>query len=112
MRETIDVFSYTKFKETDPTQIQDLISDEGFSRNVNDTYIILSDEDEKKYLEALNSVFYFVCLPQRLEDSGVNIEVINPTQINNQHYSVLKITFNEEGGGQIFRTSILIGSIN
>jgi hypothetical protein len=99
MRETIDGFSYTKFKVTDTTQIQDLMSNEGFSRIVNDTYIELSDEDAKKYREALNSVFYFVCLPQRLEDPGVNIEVVNPTQINDQHYSVLKVTFNEEGGG-------------
>jgi len=102
MRETVHGFSYTKIVQTDSTQIQDLFSDEGFSRTVNDTVIYLSQEDQKKYQESLNAVMYFVCLPQRLSDPGVNIEVMKSIAIKNQTYSVLKVTFDEVGGGTDF----------
>ncbi len=102
MRETVHGFSYTKIVQTDTALIQDLLSDEGFSRSVNDEDIFLSKEDQMKYQESLNSVMYFVCLPQRLTDPGVNIEVMKSTAIQDQAYSVLKVTFDEEGGGTDF----------
>lgn len=102
IREDVHGFSYSKTVTSDSLEIHDFLGEEGFSRMENGNPIALSVEDEQKYREALNSVVYFVCLPQRLTDPGVNLEVMKVTSIKNQTYSVLKVTFDEEGGGTDF----------
>ncbi len=102
IREDVHGFSYSKTVISDSLEIHDFLGEEGFSRMENGNYLSLSIEDEQKYQEALNSVVYFVCLPQRLTDPGVNLEVMKPTIIQNQLYSVLRVTFDEEGGGTDF----------
>jgi len=102
IREDIHGFSYSKTVTSDSLEIHDFLGEEGFSRMENGVNISLSAEDDQKYREALNSVVYFVCLPQRLTDPGVNLEVMHATSIKNQVYSVLKVTFDQEGGGTDF----------
>jgi hypothetical protein len=46
---------------------------------------------------------YFFQLPKPLQDPAVKAELLNPTTIKGQTYWTIKITFNQEGGGEDFQ---------
>ena len=51
----------------------------------------------------MNSVIYFFQLPKPLEDRAVNPILLNPIEIEGNEYWSLRITFDEEGGGNDFQ---------
>lgn len=92
-------FYYKVISNKDGVERVDVLKNETFTRTENGKPILLSDKDEKRFKNALNSVIYFATLPHKLQDPAVNKKYIGEQSIKNQSYEVIEITFNEEGGG-------------
>lgn len=72
----------------------------GFKRIKNDILQNVPDSMVKKYSSSINSVHYFVQLPWRINDPAVNKEYIGKELVKNKSYHLIKVTFNEDGGGE------------
>lgn len=82
--------------------VQDILSNDGFSRYINENTVELPDSLASRYGNSVNSVHYFAYLPYGLNDKAVNKEFLDETTIKNNPYYVLKVTFSEEDGGDDF----------
>lgn len=80
-------------------RVHDKLSNEGFSRSVNGNTLKLSEEDQQRYGNTLNSVVYFALLPYHLNDPAANKELLGETTIKGEPYYEIKVTFDQEGGG-------------
>lgn len=96
-------FSYTKTIHNDSLTLCYTLTHDGLTCEENGTFIVLSDEEQHKISESINSVVYFVCLPQKLFDPSVILQRQPSIEIKNQLYHVLKVRFNEDGGGKDFQ---------
>src|SRR5690606_31656644 len=67
----------------------------------------LPDTTATKYANSVNSVHYFVRLPQGLNDKAVNKELLEPESIGGKQYHKIKVTFDQEGGGDDFQDTYL-----
>ncbi|MEM6719523.1 MAG: DUF6503 family protein [Bacteroidota bacterium] len=92
-------FAYTVEITKDGTTTFDVLENGTFSRKVNNQTVTLSEKKENSAKNAVNSVIYFATLPHKLNDPAVNKKFLEETTIKDQKYDVLKVTFNEEGGG-------------
>ncbi len=92
-------FEYTKLVVKDSLEVKDVLNNEGFTRIENGKQLDLSERDQNRYSESLNSVVYFVCLPLKLYDPAVNKQYMGITEINGISYEGLKVTFDQESGG-------------
>lgn len=77
----------------------DILDNEGFVRKVNDEEVELSEEDQQKYTNSLNSVVYFALLPKFLNDPAVNKKLIGEAKVKGKPYYKIKVTFDKKGGG-------------
>lgn len=84
----------------DKDSIFDMLSNVGFERYHNEAFVKLEDTVAKKYSASVNSVHYFSVLPYGLNDKAVNKELLKSEQIKGKAYYKIKVTFNEEGGGE------------
>ena len=82
--------------------IKDQLSNTGFKRYVNDELASVPDSMAVKYTSSVNSVHYFIQLPYGLNDVAVNKTYIDLVTIKSQKYHKLKVTFNQDGGGEDF----------
>lgn len=82
--------------------INDVLTNKGFQRFVNDSVFEVSDEKAKAYSSSVNSVHYFSVLPYGLNDKAVNKSYLGKIEIKNLNYFKIKVTFNKEGGGEDF----------
>ncbi|WP_411768841.1 DUF6503 family protein [Winogradskyella sp. A3E31] len=82
--------------------IFDVLSNDGFERFVNDEKVQLPDTLIAKYTPSVNSVHYFSVLPYGLNNKAVNKFLIGKEIIKNTNYHKVKVTFDEEGGGEDF----------
>ena len=80
--------------------IHDVLNNAGFMREINGEKQTLSEKDENRYREGINSVAYFVMLPFKLLDAAVNLAHVGTTTIDNQQYDKIKVWFDTEGGGK------------
>ncbi|EDP69856.1 deoxyribose-phosphate aldolase [Flavobacteriales bacterium ALC-1] len=94
------VLSRLIVKEQD--SILDFLKGEMFQRYINEKAIIVEDSMVKKYSASVNSVHYFSTLPYGLNDKAVNKELIGEERIKEKYYYKIKVTFDEEGGGEDF----------
>lgn len=78
---------------------KDVLTNEGFKRLVNGKEVELSEKKRKSYSNTVNSVHYFVFLPSFLNDAAVHKELIGETTIKGKDYYKIKVTFDENGGG-------------
>jgi hypothetical protein len=92
-------YTYTVESSKDNTTTLDVLANGSFSRKVNNQPVTLSDKKENSAKNAVNSVIYFATLPHKLNDPAVNTTFVEATTIKGKKYDVLKVTFNEEGGG-------------
>lgn len=92
-------FRYESFLNDSIGQVHDVLTNEGFSREVNGQLLDLSEEDNIKYMNTLNSIVYFALLPYYLNDPAVNKRLLGITTIEGEPYYEIKITFDQEGGG-------------
>lgn len=93
-------YTYSSYGFKEGISTRDELNNGTFSRKVNDTIVTLSEKKKTSAIGVLNSVIYFATLPHKLNDAAVNVSYIEETTIKGQKYDVLKVTFNEEGGGE------------
>jgi hypothetical protein len=95
-------FTYTVESTKDGSTTKDVLKNGVFSRQVDNQSVTLSEKDENSAKGAINSVIYFATLPHKLNDAAVNISFVEETTIKGKKYDVLKVTFNQNGGGEDF----------
>ncbi len=83
-------------------QIEDILTNNGFERKVNNNRINLSEKDSLKYAAQINSVSYFVLLPLKLTDPATHKEIIDKVTITSKEYYKVKVSFDKNGGGKDF----------
>ncbi len=88
------------FQDSLGNEIQDIWSRLRLRRYVNGEGISIPEEKEQAYQNSLNSIFYFVFLPKSLRDPAVNLDYIDTVSIRGEQYHKIKVTFDEEGGGE------------
>lgn len=80
----------------------DELTNDGFSRYIDQEYYPLTDSLSDKYRQSVNSVHYFAMLPYGLNDQAVNKKYEGTTTIKNKEYEKIKVSFSAEGGGDDF----------
>ncbi len=86
----------------DSNSIQDIHTNIGFTRYINDTLVDLPDSLANRYANSVNSVHYFARLPYGLNDKAVNKELLGEESIQSKAYYKVKVTFDQNGGGDDF----------
>lgn len=84
------------------SEIRDVLSNNGLDRYINESFVNLPDSMATKYSASVNSVHYFAVLPYGLDGKAVNKTYVNKVDIKGKSYHKIKVTFNEEGGGEDF----------
>ena len=94
------LFTYTR-EFTDSTgKIRDVLDNDGFRRFRNGTLLDLPQGRKDAFTRSVNSVIYFTLLPFGLNDDPVNKELLQETTIAGQPYDVVRVTFDQAGGGE------------
>ena len=84
----------------DGKMITDSWIENRLERKINDITTALDEEKQQLYINSINAVFYFAFLPKSLTDPAVNATIIDEVIIHAEPYYKLKVTFDEEGGGE------------
>lgn len=87
---------------TDSGTIRDIRDISGFRRYLGDSLLTLADTTALKYSNSVNSVHYFAYLPYGLNDKAVKKELLGKSTLNEKSYYKVRVTFQEEGGGEDF----------
>ncbi|MDO1500272.1 deoxyribose-phosphate aldolase [Winogradskyella maritima] len=95
-------FELLRLFSEDGKAIKDILTNDGFERFVNQERQILADSMVAKYTASVNSVHYFSVLPFGLNDGAVNKTLLTDETIKGQDYFRVKVTFDEDGGGEDF----------
>ncbi len=82
--------------------IQTVLNKSGVNVWENGKSLELNEKEQLIYSENLNSVIYFATLPHKLGDQSVNKFYEGTTTIKGKTYEVIKVTFDQEGGGTDF----------
>ncbi len=95
-------FIYESTGEDSIGFVHDVLTNQQFTRSVDQQTLDLSQEDQDIYSNSLNSVVYFVLLPYPLNDPAVNKEYVGETTLAGEPYHKIRVTFSQEGGGEDF----------
>ncbi|MDT0607293.1 DUF6503 family protein [Croceitalea rosinachiae] len=87
---------------TDSLKIIDIKKHNSFQRFFNDSLISIPDSIANRYSNSVNSVHYFARLPFGLNDPAVHKELIGEVEVNGASYYKVKVTFDENDGGDDF----------
>ncbi|MBP0904209.1 DUF6503 family protein [Mariniflexile gromovii] len=82
--------------------ITDLLTNKRFERVIIDRVVKVPDSMVSRYSASVNSVHYFSVLPYGLDGSAVNKAYMGISKLAGKEYYKIKVTFNEEGGGEDF----------
>ena len=93
-------YTLARLTVEDQDSIMDFISNDGFARFINDTYVEISDSMALKYSASVNAVHYFSVLPYGLQDGAVKKRLLGEEGIKEKRYYVIQVTFSKEGGGE------------
>ena len=91
-----------RITNTDSMTIVDIKSGSGFQRYYDSTLIEIPDSMANKYANSINSVHYFSRLPFGLNDGAVKKELLGEVSIKNEEYYKIKVTFEQNNGGEDF----------
>jgi len=94
------IFRYHRIFQDSAGTYHDILNNDGFKRYLNDEEVNLSAEWSRRYTNSVNSVAYFALLPFGLNDPAVNKSLLGEEEINGNYYYKIKVTFNQEGGGE------------
>ena len=101
------IFTYTR-EFTDSTgEIKDVLTNESFHRLINGNTANLAEDRKKAYGNSVNSVHYFALLPFGLNDPAVNKSYVGETEVKGTPYHLIKVTFDQEGGGVDYEDQFL-----
>lgn len=92
----------TRTRETDSGELRDVWDGRSFSRYFRNEKMSVSDSMANVYSNSINSVLYFAQLPYGLNDPAVNKEWIGEKILGEKTYYKVKVTFDQEGGGDDF----------
>ena len=95
-------FQYERIWKDSLSEFKDVLSNSGFQRFVNDSLVTVPDSMAVKYTSSVNAVHYFSILPYGLNDKAVNKYNLGTVEIKGKSYQKIKVTFDEEGGGEDF----------
>lgn len=93
--------------QNDSIQLLDILTGDKFQRFQNDSLIALSDSIARVYSNSVNSVHYFSKLPYQLNDPAVQKELLDEIVIKEKVYYKVKVTFEQDGGGDDFDDTYL-----
>jgi len=93
-------FRYSVTSKKNGKGIIDILENGNLNRKVNGAEIELSEKEKNQYSNGLNSVIYFATLPYKLQDKAVKKSYQGTTIIKGKTYEILKISFEQEGGGR------------
>lgn len=82
--------------------IHTLLTESAVQVSINGEVQNLNEKQKLSYSDNLNSVIYFATLPYKLGDKSVNKTYQGTVKINGLNYEVIKVTFDQEGGGTDF----------
>lgn len=91
------------FQDSTGNHVHDQLSNDGYTRVVNDQKQDLSERDSTAYASSLNSVIYFALLPYFLNDAAANKELLGTDTVKGSPYYEIKVTFEKEKGGEDFQ---------
>ncbi|NNK09921.1 MAG: deoxyribose-phosphate aldolase [Flavobacteriaceae bacterium] len=91
-----------RIKQTDSGRLSDIRKGDDFMRFLDEQPIQVSDSMASVYSNSINSVHYFAYLPYGLNDAAVNKELLGTKTIGNVEYYKVKVTFDQQGGGEDF----------
>ncbi len=87
-------------KDSTGAEIRDIITNAEAYRTLNGERQNVPDSLMNKYKNSVNSVAYFLLLPQPLQDPAVHKEYLGEATIRGRVYDKVKVYFDEEGGGK------------
>jgi len=93
-------FEYARRRVNDSSTVIDMLSNDHKKRLINNVQQELSDSLLTLYASSVNSVIYFGQLPYSLDGKAVYKELIGEKTINGNDYHKIKVTFDENGGGE------------
>ena len=79
--------------------VVDVLTNDGFTRTVNDSVVSLDEKWSGRYANSVNSVIYFVRIPFVLKDPAVMKKLLGTATIDGKEYYKVEISFKQEGGG-------------
>ncbi|MBO3700306.1 hypothetical protein J4E76_17690 [Fabibacter sp. E12] len=82
--------------------VLDRMDNDTLIRYTNGAATDVIDEKRAAYTRSVNSVIYFFRLPFGLNDPAVNKTYLGETEIKGKTYHEIKVTFEQEGGGEDF----------
>ena len=80
--------------------VREVLTNTGLSRFQNNQLQTLDTAQTGKYSRAVNSIAYFVLLPQKLADPAVLADYVGESRIDGQDYQKVRVRFRAEGGGK------------
>ncbi len=96
------LYKYHRIFEDSIGTIHDILTNDGFTRLINDKKVALDPKWESRYSASVNSVAYFVLLPFGLNAPAVHKEFKGEEKIGGKDYYRIRVTFDPEGGGEDF----------
>jgi hypothetical protein len=100
-------FTYTR-EFTDSTgHVKDILTNDNFRREINGNPATITQERAQAFSNSVNSVIYFALLPYGLNDPAVRKSFVGESTIKGSNYHLIRVTFDEEGGGKDFEDVFL-----
>jgi hypothetical protein len=100
-------FSYTREFSDSTGDIKDVLTNNSFRREINGGIAKIPEERAKAFSNSVNSVIYFALLPFGLNDPAVKKTYVGETMLRNKEYHVIRITFDQQGGGKDYEDVFL-----
>jgi hypothetical protein len=88
-----------RIQYTDSGTVTDIKRGNSFERLLNDKPVKVPEKKAIAYGNSVNSVHYFALLPYGLNDAAVRKAFLGETQIKGKSYYKIRVSFEEEGGG-------------
>ncbi|MBR9846262.1 MAG: deoxyribose-phosphate aldolase [Algicola sp.] len=92
--------SFIDSTEGHTTEVRDVLNNNGFKRFLNGKEVELGTSEKSRFSASVNSVHYFSVLPYGLDGEAVYKMIEDAVTINNKSYFTVKVSFDEEGGGE------------
>jgi hypothetical protein len=93
------LFTYERAFSDSTGQVRDVLSNEGFYREVNGKKVALTEKQRKAFTASVNSVIYFILLPFGLNDEAVLKKYVGEAALEDRSYHKIQVNFRQEGGG-------------
>lgn len=93
-------FEYIRLFKDSSNSIRDVLTNDGFVREINGEVANIPDSMAAKYTRSVNSVIYFALLPLKLNDPAVNLKYVGSSEIDGNKYDQVQVTFDQQGGGE------------